>query len=142
MCTTPSTPLTPFHLLSNIMLYYIRHVQSQMSTSFTHYLKPLKVGIQIPHLHYSPPGKPVSVITDLMLPSLLSSKFHLILSVTRLRKDQLAQYPGLPSAIIVLAILSLYHYLVPYVMYFCYETNMKYVSYRLREINDFDLIFD
>ncbi len=42
------------------------------------------------------------------------------------------------SAIIILAILSLYHYLVPYVMYFYHETNMKYVSYRLREINDFD----
>jgi hypothetical protein len=36
-----------------------------------------------------------------------------------------------------------YRYLVPYVMYFYHETNMKYVSYRLREINDFDfdLIF-
>ena len=33
---------------------------------------------------------------------------------------------------------STYRYLVPYVMYFYHETNMKYVSYRLREINDFD----
>ncbi len=27
---------------------------------------------------------------------------------------------------------------MPYVMYFYHETNMKYVWYRLREINDFD----
>ncbi len=65
-----------YHLLSNIRLYYICHVQSQMSTSFTHYLKPLRVDIQIPHLNYSPPEKPISVITDLVLPTLLSSKFH------------------------------------------------------------------
>jgi len=31
---------------------------------------------------------------------------------------------------------STYRYLVPYVMYFYHETNMKYGSYRLREIND------
>jgi hypothetical protein len=36
---------------------------------------------------------------------------------------------------------STYRYLVPYVMYFYHETNMKYVSYRLREINDFDFDF-
>jgi hypothetical protein len=42
--------------------------------------------------------------------------------------------------IFTLAILSLYRFLVPFVMYFYHETNMKYVSYRLREINDFDLI--
>jgi hypothetical protein len=33
---------------------------------------------------------------------------------------------------------SIYRYLVPYTMYFYYITNMKYVLYRLREINDFD----
>ncbi len=33
LCTTPSTPLTLYHPLSNIRLYYICHVQSQMSTS-------------------------------------------------------------------------------------------------------------
>ncbi len=113
-------------------------------------------------------------------------KFHLISSVIRLRHEQLAQYPGLPSAILssqpypfndahppppstwtqvtqrikvlqidnklkkrwvlhmfihsYINISSAYRYLVPYIMYFYHKTNMKYVSYRLREINDFDLI--
>ncbi len=30
--------------------------------------------------------------------------------------------------------------LMPYMMYFYYEKNMKHVSNRLKEINDFDLI--
>jgi hypothetical protein len=85
--------------------------------------------------------KTISVITDLMLLTLLSSKFHLNSSVVRLRHEQLARYPGLPSAIFILAILSFYRYLVPYVMYFYHETNIKYVLYQLREINDFDLIW-
>jgi hypothetical protein len=36
---------------------------------------------------------------------------------------------------------STYRYSVPYIMYFYKETNMKYVSYRLREINDLDFLY-
>ncbi len=35
---------------------------------------------------------------------------------------------------------SIYRYLVPYIMFF-YETNMKYVSYRLWIVKDFDFDF-